>query len=76
MQINGQEVISEFHNQHVYLPERYLQPGANHISLHILNKYRNDSVGLHSFIDQSDKQQYLYTQFETDYCHFVFPCFD
>lgn len=51
MQMNGQEVISEFHDQHVYLPERYLQLGTNHISLHILNKYRNDSVGLHSFID-------------------------
>jgi aminopeptidase N len=33
-------------------------------------------MGLHTFIDPEDKEQYLYTQFEPDYCHYVFPCFD
>ena len=42
----------------------------------ICNKYRKDGVGLHSFVDKADGLQYLYTQFEADYCHFVFPCFD
>ena len=42
----------------------------------ILNKYRKDGVGLHSFIDGKDGEQYIYTQFEADFCHFVFPCFD
>mmetsp|Transcript_9867 Transcript_9867/g.16599 ORF Transcript_9867/g.16599 Transcript_9867/m.16599 type:complete len:85 (-) Transcript_9867:521-775(-) len=42
----------------------------------ILNKYRKDGVGLHSFVDAVDKEQYLYTQFEADFCHYVFPCFD
>ena len=42
----------------------------------ILNKYRKDGVGLHSFLDTKDQQQYLYTQFEADFCHYVFPCFD
>jgi len=41
-----------------------------------LNKYRKDGVGLHSFIDKVDGGQYLYTQFEADFCHYVFPCFD
>lgn len=42
----------------------------------ILNKYRKDGCGLHSFIDGKDGEQYLYTQFEPDYCHMVFPCFE
>jgi aminopeptidase N len=44
--------------------------------MQILNRYVNDGQGLHSFTDAVDKKQYLYTQFETDYCHYVFPCFD
>jgi aminopeptidase N len=48
----------------------------NVLTLHLLNKYRRDGVGLHSFIDKIDSQQYTYTQFEADFCHYVFPCFD
>ena len=48
----------------------------NVLTLHILNKYRRDGVGLHSFVDKVDSQQYTYTQFEADFCHYVFPCFD
>lgn len=44
--------------------------------MYIWNKYRKDGVGLHSFTDKVDGQQYLYTQFEADFCHYVFPCFD
>ena len=50
--------------------------GANAVSVCILNRYRKDGVGLHSFVDSQDGLQYLYTQFEADYCHYVFPCFD
>jgi len=49
---------------------------ANTICMSILNKYRIDGVGLHSFTDKQDGQQYIYTQFEADFCHYVFPCFD
>jgi aminopeptidase N len=49
---------------------------VNTVSLILLNKYRKDGVGLHSFIDNKDNQQYIYTQFEADFCHFVFPCFE
>ena len=50
-----------------------LKKGRNLVTMSILNKYRDDGYGLHSFIDQVDKQQYLYTQFEPAYSHFVFP---
>ena len=42
----------------------------------IKNEYRDDGYGFHSFIDQSDKQQYLYTKLEPAYGQFVFPMFD
>jgi len=44
--------------------------------MNIYNKYRKDGIGLHSFVDSADKEQYLYTQFEPDFCHMVFPVFD
>jgi len=42
----------------------------------ILNKYRNDGYGMHSFIDQVDKSQYIYTKFEPSFSHYVYPNFD
>ena len=53
-----------------------LSQGPNEVCMEIFNKYRNDGNGLHSFVDSVDKEQYLFTQFEADFCHFVFPCFD
>jgi aminopeptidase N len=33
-------------------------------------------MGLHTFHDKQDSQQYIYTQFAPDCCHWLFPCFD
>ena len=44
--------------------------------MNIYNQYRKDGVGLHSFIDSADEEQYLYSQQCAYYCHYVFPCFD
>jgi aminopeptidase N len=41
-----------------------------------LNKYRKDGCGLHTFDDAQDNTQYIYTQFEADYSHYVFPTFE
>ena len=41
-----------------------------------MNQYNNNRVGLHSYTDSSDGNQYLYTQFEAFYCNRVFPVFD
>lgn len=48
----------------------------NVVSITFKNQYRKDGVGLHSFVDPKDGKQYLYTQFEADYCRFAFPVFD
>jgi hypothetical protein len=52
LKINTSEVVADFRGHHVYLPAQYLKVGDNHVSMFILNKYRNDGNGLHSFIDQ------------------------
>ena len=41
-----------------------------------LSPYNKNRVGLHTFTDSSDQQQYLYSQFEAFHCFRVFPCFD
>lgn len=58
------------------MPTKLLQVGQNTISLNLQNNYRKDGVGLHSFIDPVDQEQYLYTQFEPDNCHWFFPVFE
>lgn len=79
-QINGAAVHSAtkvFKDHRVIMPSAMLKVGeTNHVSMVILNKYRKDGCGLHSFRDNKDGQQYLYTQFEADFCHFVFPVFE
>lgn len=46
------------------------------MSLKYLTPYNKNRVGLHTYIDSVDENQYLYTQFEAFHCHRVFPCFD
>ena len=41
-----------------------------------MTPYNKNRVGLHTFTDSSDQQQYLYSQFEAFHCFRVFPCFD
>ena len=78
--INDEAVASDantFKNHHVQIPTSMLRVGeTNRAKIYFLNKYRKDGVGLHSFIDKVDGEQYIYTQFEADFCHYVFPCFD
>ena len=79
--INGQPVAENpniFKNHHVSIPSAMLTANeqVNTVKIFFLNKYRKDGVGLHSFTDKVDAEQYIYTQFEADFCHYVFPCFD
>ena len=79
--INGQDALAGgqnlFNNHHVAIPTALLKVGeVNKISMFILNKYRSDGCGFHNFIDQEDKRQYLYTQFEPGHAHWFFPLFD
>jgi aminopeptidase N len=68
--------LSVFLDHKIQLDPSLLEIGQNEVSMDILNKYRKDGVGLHSFIDQTDGNQYLYSQYAAAYCHYVMPCFD
>jgi len=77
--INGKAADPKvaFDGNRIKLDQKLMKPGqVNVITMNILNKYRSDGTGLHSFMDQTDKKQYLFTQFEVDNCHFVMPVFD
>jgi hypothetical protein len=48
----------------------------NEIEINFMNAYRSDGDGLHSFIDDVDQEQYLYTYLFPDKCNYVMPVFD
>ena len=59
------------------MPHDFLKAGErNHVKVYFLNKYRTDGVGLHTFVQKDEGEQYIKTRFEADYCRYVFPCFD
>jgi len=53
-----------------------LKNGVNTVSMYFINDYRTDGYGFHSFTDQVDQKQYVYTKFEPAFCHYVMPTFD
>jgi len=67
--INGTVVqedatLSSFRKHKVFLPTQHLQVGedkTNTVVISFYNKYRKDGCGLHSFSDEADGEQYIYT---------------
>ena len=55
-----------FHSHRITLPTALLKDvgQVNKVSMLIINKYRTDGIGFHSFIDKEDSTQYVYTKFE------------
>lgn len=77
VQINGKpSAQNSYDGFRILLDSNLLQVKENTVLITFLNGYRNDGDGLHSFVDQTDGQQYLYTHLEPDYCHYVMPIFD
>jgi len=78
LRVNGHEVDAVFQKQSILLDSQHLHKkgSVNRVEIEFKNKYRKDGVGLHNFTDPEDGKQYLYTQFESDYCRYVFPVFD
>jgi aminopeptidase N len=75
--INGAATDGLIFDKHALeLPKSALKGGENVVTILIYNKYRRDGVGLHSFTDPVDGLQYLFTDLECDFCHYVFPCMD
>ena len=49
---------------------------SNTLKILFSGDYNHNGVGLHHYIDPSDKKEYLYTQFEPYDCNRLFPVFD
>lgn len=52
---------SDFNNHQIPLRQGHVKLGWNKVILRYLTPYNNNRVGMHSFIDQQDQKQYLYT---------------
>ncbi len=53
-----------------------LARGANSLTIVADMEYGQTGVGLHRFVDPSDRQVYLHSHFEPFDAHLMYPCFD
>ena len=65
-----------FEKHRLILDTNKLKEGENKINILYSGDYNHNGVGLHQYIDPSDKKEYLYTQFEPYDCNRLLPCFD
>lgn len=73
--VNGKTTKVNFRGYRLWL-KKNLKAGTNKLTMVIFNKYGKEGFGLHSSIDSSDHEQYLYTKFEPDYGRMLFPQLD
>ena len=64
--VNGHELATDLRNEHIIIPERYLYPGTNEVSIN----GRSSDKALNRHPD------YMYTLFVPDHARSAFPCFD
>lgn len=50
-----------FFNQKISLEQPNVNIGWNTVTLRYINPYNKNQIGLHTFTDTSDNQQYLYS---------------
>ena len=71
--LNGQSFDTKFDGESIYLPAIAAE---NLLEIELEGIYSNTGEGLHRFVDPSDNEVYLYTQFETGDARRMYPCFD
>ena len=71
--LNGQSQSVDWRNGKIHLSPLV---GQNHVSVEYEGKYRKNGAGLYSVFDPADGSQYIFSQFQADFAHTVFPCFD
>jgi aminopeptidase N len=74
--LNGKALETKYSMHRLVLPVDYLIKGLNRLEAVYVRQFSRDGRGLHRFQDPEDKRDYLYTQFETNDAHHMFPCFD
>ncbi len=53
-----------------------MAPGEHRLRIDATMRYQHEGKGLHRFVDPTDNQVYLHSQFEPFDAHLVFACFD
>ncbi len=78
LEINSTKINDyKFEKHRLFIPTQNLKNDAeNKILILYSGDYNHNGVGLHQYIDPSDKKEYLYTQFEPYDCNRLLPCFD
>ena len=71
--LNGVDFDPKFDGETIYLPAIAAE---NLLEIELEGVYSNTCEGLHRFVDPSDNEVYLYTQFETGDARRMYACFD
>ena len=71
--LNGVDFDPKFDGETIYLPAIAAE---NLLEIELEGVYSNTGEGLHRFVDPSDNEVYLYTQFETGDARRMYACFD
>ena len=73
-ELNGQP-IKKFCRQRIHFETAQLQE-ENTLVVEFENSFVHNGQGPHRFTDPADGEDYIWTQFESFFCHLLFPCFD
>ncbi len=76
--INSKKIEKIIHKeQRLYLSHLDLILNeVNKVEILFTGKYQHKGVGIHHFIDPSDKNEYIYSQSEPNGCSLIFPVFE
>ena len=75
--LNNKKIeISQKNHRIFLLSSNLLKNSINKVKILFSAKYSSNGMGMHHFIDPTDKNEYLYTQFCPFDCKSVFPVFD
>ena len=75
--VNSKIINFIYKNKRIYIKHTDLiLNDINEVIILFSSKYDKTRIGLHHFIDPSDNNEYLYTQFCPFECNLVFPVFD
>jgi len=77
LKVNGKKISEiDYHHWKILLPEEFLTEGENHVEVHYKNDFDTNGVGLHRFVEDDSKAEYIFSDLEPFECHKIFPCFD